>query len=93
MQRRTVAAIAVVMTLIGWAAGRAQQPPAAPVFELRVDAPAGETTIECVRGCELAWVQRGVNPAALPQPSFTYSCSGNAPPRCGSGLIGGWLRP
>jgi hypothetical protein len=87
------AVISIFMLLIGWAAGRAQAP-AQPAFEIRVNAPTGETTIECVRGCTLAWVQRGVIPSDVPQSTFTYSCSGAAaPPRCGSGLIGGWLTP
>jgi hypothetical protein len=81
------------MLLVGWAAGRAQSAEL-PAFEIRVNAPSGETTIECVRGCALAWVARGVNPAARPQPTFTYSCSGaSAPPRCNSGRVGGWLIP
>lgn len=85
-----LAAIAVASLVLGWTAGRAQT--TAPDFELRVNAPAGETTIECVRGCAMKWVQRGVT-AGPAQPSFTYSCTGNAPPRCGSGLIGGWIQP
>src|SRR5213592_2352183 len=32
-----------------------------PDFELVVDAPAGPTTITCVRGCRLMWVERGIN--------------------------------
>jgi len=47
---------AVVFALVGlgWAAAKAQTP--APNFELIVDAPAGETTIQCARGCTLMWV-------------------------------------
>jgi hypothetical protein len=82
-------AVAVTMLALGWSAGRSQAP-APPDFELLVDAPPGETTIECVRGCALAWVQRGVNPSAVPIPKFTYSCSGSA--RCSSGRVGGWTR-
>ena len=90
---RLIIPTALVMLLVGWAAGRAQGP-GEPAFEIRVNAPGGETTIECVRGCTLAWVQRGVNPNALPQSTFTYSCTGAAaPPRCSSGRVGGWIVP
>lgn len=82
-------AVALTMLALGWSAGRSQAP-APPDFEFLVDAPPGETTIECVRGCALAWVQRGVNPNDVPNPKFTYSCSGS--PRCSSGRVGGWTR-
>ena len=42
--------IAVVLILGGWAAGRAQSQQ--DDFELVVEAPAGETTVTCRRGCE-----------------------------------------
>jgi hypothetical protein len=75
------------LLLLGWTAGRAQH--AQPDFEILVDAPAGATNITCVRGCELAWVQRGVIPTSLPMPTFHYECSGG---RCSSGKVGGWIR-
>jgi hypothetical protein len=84
--------IAVVAALLGlgWVAGRAQA--SQPDFEVVVDAPYGETTIECVRGCRLAWVQRGVNPDATPTPRFTFKCGGGAESsRCSSNKIGGWI--
>ena len=83
--------IACGLVALGWAAAKAQTD--APVFELIVDAPEGETTIECARGCELSWVERGINPNARPQPQFKYSCSGSHSGRCGSGHIGGWITP
>ena len=79
--------LAVVLIFIGWAVGRAQSPE--PAFELVVNAPVGETTIECVKGCELVWVARGVNPNDTPKPTFTFKC-GNMQ-RCSSGRVGGWL--
>ena len=89
MMARTVAKIglAAILIFIGWAAGRAQS--SAPAFELHVDAPEGETTVECIKGCELSWVNRGLNPNAKTGPTFTYKCSGAG--RCRSGRIGGWL--
>jgi hypothetical protein len=87
---RTILRVVLVVSLFGagWIAAKAQT--SAPTFELEVDAPGGETTVLCVRGCRLAWVQRGVNPNATPQPTFKYSCT-PAQVRCGSGAIGGWV--
>jgi hypothetical protein len=91
MSRRTIRlAIAAGLIGLGWAAGKAQT--AQPDFELIVDASASETTVTCVRGCELAWVERGVNPAATPIPTFTFKCSNSLGPRCSSGKIGGWVK-
>ena len=75
-----------ILTFIGWAIGRAET--SAPAFELAVDAPGGKTVIECVRGCELSWVERGLNPNSTPVKSFEYACTSG---RCSSGRIGGWL--
>jgi hypothetical protein len=80
--------IAAGLIMLGWAAGRAQT--STPDFELIVNAPVGETTVECSRGCELAWVERGVNPSARPMPTFRYGCSGTE--RCSSAKIGGWIK-
>ena len=79
--------LAVILIFIGWAVGMAQS--SEPAFELVVNAPEGETTIECVKGCELAWVARGVNPNDTPKPKFNYRCEGAR--RCSSGRVGGWL--
>ena len=85
--------IALVTALVGmgWAAGTAQT--SAPDFELVVNAPSGETTIECVRGCKLAWVERGLNPNSSPMQSFTFKCSGTPDARCSSFKVGGWIDP
>ena len=78
-------AIAAALIACGWAVGSAQT--AQPDFELIVNAPAGETTVEC-RGCELVWSERGVNPAAKPLRTFMFKCTG----RCSSGEIAGWIK-
>lgn len=77
----------------GWSIGRAQ--PSAPDFEIVVDAPAGATTIRCVRGCSLKWIQRGNNPNARQAPAFEFECSAGTGDgrRCGSGRVGGWIAP
>ncbi len=50
-----------------------------------------QTSVECRRGCELAWVERGLNPSATPQPTFTFNCGGTLD-RCSSYKIGGWVK-
>lgn len=80
-------ALAAGLLSLGWAAGRAQ--PAQPDFEIVVDAPRGATSITCVRGCELAWVERGLNPNSMPMSTFSYECSGV---RCSSAKVGGWIK-
>jgi hypothetical protein len=80
--------VGAILTFIGWAIGKAQT--SAPSFELAVNAPGGKTTIECVRGCELSWVERGLDSNSTPAKSFEYACTSD---RCSSGRIGGWLDP
>jgi hypothetical protein len=89
--RRFASRLAIIVTLVGvgWAAGRAQTPP--PEFELVVDAPAGETTVTCKRGCELVWAER-MSPNAARQPTFTFKCGGASAKRCSSATIGGWVK-
>lgn len=81
--------IAVALVAAGWVAAKAQ--PSTPDFEIVVNAPVGETTIECKRGCNLAWVERGVNPNAKPTPTFEFRCGGAALGRCSSAAVGGWV--
>ena len=82
--------IAVALIAAGWVAAKAQSSP--PDFEIVVDAPAGETTVTCKRGCNLAWVERGVNPNATPIQSFTFKCGGGpSEGRCSSHAVGGWI--
>jgi len=81
-----IAVIALLLVSFGWVAGRSQT--SAPDFEFIVNAPSGETIIECVRGCNLLWVERGIPENATPQTRFTYSCGAA---RCSSGSIGGWI--
>ena len=64
VRKAFIASAALVLILIGWVAGRSQT--SAPDFEFTVDAPSGETTVQCVRGCELLWVERGI-PASAPR--------------------------
>lgn len=79
--------MALLLVALGWAAGRAQAPQ--PDFELIVDAPTGQTNVQCKRGCELAWVERG-HQTASGQSTFTFACTGTE--RCSSYRIGGWIK-
>ena len=87
-----VFATALLLLFAGWAAGRAQT--SAPDFEIVVTTTATsssiDTAVKCVRGCNLSWVQRGVNPRAKAISEFEFSCKGGNP--CGSGTVGGWLQ-
>lgn len=80
-------AIAAALVALGWSAGRAQS--TGPAFEIVVTAPGGNTTIECRRGCALAWVERGVNSNSKPMQTFTYGCTAAT---CSSGRVGGWIK-
>jgi hypothetical protein len=73
---RVMARIALGFALVatGWIAARAQSPE--PDLVIAVDAPGGQTVVRCVRGCRLAWVERGVNPNSVPVASFGFGCTG-----------------
>jgi hypothetical protein len=76
---------------LGWVAGHSQT--AQPDFEILVNSPKGETTVECVKGCALAWVERGDPATKTPTPTFSYACrGGDSEQRCSSARIGGWIR-
>ena len=83
------ALIAAVLMLAGWTAGKAQT--TAPDFEIVVTTSStGTSVVKCVRGCNLSWAERGLNPAAKAIGQFEFSCNGGSP--CSSGTIGGWLQ-
>jgi hypothetical protein len=85
-----LAVIGLAFTAFGWALAQAQG--TQPDFAILVEAPSGATTVRCVRGCKLAWIERGLNPNSTPSASFGYSCTGGGSP-CSSGTVGGWLAP
>ena len=85
---RTV--LVIVLVGFGWVVGRAQS--AGPDFEIKINAPEGETTVECVRGCQLAWVERFDPATVVPNKTFvTYRCGNSGDRPCCSGLVGGWI--
>jgi hypothetical protein len=77
--------MAVGLVALGWAAGRAQA--TAADFTLRIEAPMGETKIECVQGCALQFVREAPNRDRA-MPSFNYGCTGQ---KCGA-EVHGWLK-
>lgn len=86
------ALIALVVGGSSWAIGYAQAAQREPDFEITVSASAGRTEITCVRGCGMAWIERGINPNAAIQKTFAYGCMGAGVETCGSGRIGGWIQ-
>jgi hypothetical protein len=81
--------VALLLLGVGWTAGKAQL--AQPDFELIVNAPVGETTVTCKRGCNLFWIERGIPSTATPSADFTFKCGGQGTERCSSATVGGWL--
>jgi hypothetical protein len=76
---------AAALVAVGWTLGHAQV--TQPDFEIYVTTSGSGTKIECLRGCNLAWVERGLNPAARPSQTFSFQCSSQ---ECRSGKVGGW---
>ena len=89
--RRVFVGILTAVALLGagWSAGRAQT--SQPDFVLRVDGPAGPTTVTCVRGCELVFACSADNPRAGHMTTFSYGCN-STDGRCSSREIAGWVR-
>lgn len=85
--------LAAALVMAGWITGRAQT--TAPDFVLVVETLQGNptettTTIKCVEGCGLTWIERGLNPNSSVMPQFSFRC---APPEtCTSSRVGGWIR-
>jgi hypothetical protein len=82
-------ALAGLLVIAGWSLGRAQS--AQPDFEIVVNAPVGETTITCKRGCNLAWVERGIPDNVVKKDEFRFRCGGGGVERCSSATVGGWV--
>jgi hypothetical protein len=72
--------LAAVLTGTGWMVGRAQTAATpAPDFEITIVAPAGNTAVACVRGCEFG-ASRNRNGVVTHGrfPSFSQSCQSPA---------------
>ena len=79
---------AVILLGLGWAVGYAQRPE--PEFMLSIDAPAGETRIQCVSGCQLMGSRDLGVPSAGRMKTYIYSCSGPDTQRC-KAVAAGWF--
>lgn len=82
--------LAAALVMSGWIVGSAQT--TQPDFELIVETQVGaqsETTIRCVKGCVLSWVERGLNRNATAMPEFKFRCT--SPETCTSARVGGWI--
>jgi hypothetical protein len=78
----------VVLMGLGWVAGAAQT--TRGDLEIRVQAPTGKTTVECVRGCKVIGARDIENPRASQTSSYWFSCG--APDGC-QGRIVGFVQP
>ena len=72
-------AIAAFLVGAGWVVGQAQTPATAPDFEISIVAPAGPTSVTCVRGCEfrISRIRDGATTSGVIN-SFTQSCGKSA---------------
>ena len=80
--------VAFVLVGLGWAVGNAQR--SQPEFMIAIDAPVGETRVECVSGCELMGARDLGNPNAGRLKVYAYGCRGRNVRRC-TAQIAGWL--
>ena len=69
---------------VGWVAGTAQARPGD--FEVRIDAVAGTTFVECVRGCKLTGLRDVLNPRAGQMRRYEFSCTSED--RCAATVVG-----
>jgi len=83
--KRVVWAIALVA--LGWTVGAAER--SEPEFMLAIDAPVGETRVECLSGCRLIGARDLPNPRASQLKVYAYGCTGRGVPRCGA-TVAGW---
>ena len=85
MARRVVWASLLIG--FGWAVRGAARPE--PEFMIAIDAPAGETRIECLSGCKLIGARDLPNRNAIYMKVYSYGCSGSGVQRCGA-QVAGW---
>ena len=90
MRRRTIqTVVALALVAFGWVVGRANTP--APEFTLAIEAPAGRTTIKCVRGCTLQGGRDEGNPNNQPSENYWFECQGGSVQQCNA-TVNGWLK-
>ena len=79
---------AFILVGLGWTVGYAQRPE--PEFMIVIDAPVGETNVECMSGCRLMGARDLGNPNASRMRVYSYGCSGANVKRCEAN-VAGWL--
>jgi hypothetical protein len=72
---------------LGWTAGAAERPE--PEFMIAIDAPVGQTRVECISGCRLMGARDLPNRTAGTMKVYSYRCSGRNVQRCGA-QVAGW---
>lgn len=84
--KRILSRVAIGGALIGagWIAGNAQT--RVGDFEIRIDAPAGRTHVECLRGCGLIGARDVQNPRAGQMRRYEYECTSLS--RCEASIVG-----
>ncbi len=78
-------AVGALLVGLGWAAGVAQT--RAGDFELRIDAVAGRTEVQCVRGCGLIGARDIPNPGATEMRTYGFDCNSRNG-RCQANVVG-----
>jgi hypothetical protein len=84
------AMFAIVLIALGWVASEAQSQ-RVPDFELSVITKDGKTTVECLRGCGLQWVEWVIPDPAGAQKTVSFGPCGSRSDGCPSGRLGGWI--
>lgn len=79
---------AFILVGLGWTVGYAQR--SEPEFMIAIDAPVGETHVECMAGCKLMGARDLGNPNAGRMRVYSYGCSGRNVQRCAT-EVAGWL--
>ena len=78
---------ATMLIALGWSLGAEERPE--PDFVIAIDAPVGETRIECLSGCRLMGARDLPNPNAVRMKAYSYGCGGGKVQRCGA-HVAGW---
>jgi len=79
---------ALVLIGLGWVVGAAERPE--PEFMIAIEAPVGETRLECLSGCKLVGARDLPNPRADQMKVYSYGCSGPDVQHCRA-QVAGWL--
>ena len=77
----------VMLIGLGWMVGAAERPE--PEFMIAIDAPVGQTRVECLSGCRLMGARDLPNRHAGQMKVYSYGCSGRGVQRCGA-QVAGW---